>query len=125
MRSICLLLACLLTFFLTIGCRAGVKSGSDPSLKGFGFSPPSITILTPNNAPVDSAPFTMTVNGSNFGTDATVYWNGAPLSTTVVSAKQLLASLTDTDLMFAGQIPVYVRTGGLNSNTAVFTLGIE
>jgi hypothetical protein len=28
--------------------------------------------------------------------------------------------VTDTDLMFMGMVPVYVRTGGQNSNTVDF-----
>jgi IPT/TIG domain len=114
-------LSILFAILITIGCGARVKGEGE--LKGFGFSPPSIMALTPDSVPVNSVPFTMTVNGSNFGTDAIVFWNGTPLTTTFVTANQLLASLTDTNLMFAGQIPVYVRTGGLNSNTVVFNLG--
>jgi hypothetical protein len=92
------------------------------TLKGFGFSPPSIAALTPNSAPVNSVPFTMTVNGQNFGTDATVFWNGTAVFTTFVSSGQVLADLTSTNLMFAGPAHVYVRTGGLNSNTVDFNV---
>ena len=35
--------------------------------------------------------FTLTVNGSNFLSNATVAWNGAPLATKFVSAGQLTA----------------------------------
>ena len=107
---------------ITIGCGSGSHDpkGMNATLKGFGFSPPSVTTLTPNSAPVNSVPFTMTVNGQNFGTDATVFWNGTPVFTTFVSSVEVLANLTDTNLMFTGPAHVYVRTGGLNSNTVDF-----
>jgi len=38
----------------------------------------------------------------------------------VVTSKQLLVTLTDTDLTNFGLVPVFVRTGGLNSNTVDF-----
>jgi hypothetical protein len=85
-------------------------------------SPPSIAALAPNGAPVNSVPFTMEVDGANFLPDAIVFWNGTPLFTTFVNSQQLLADLTTTNLMVAGMIKVYVRTGGLNSNTVEFDL---
>jgi len=62
----------------------------------------------------------MTVNGSNFGTDAVVFWQGTAQATFFVTSKQLVVNVTDTDLMFMGSVPIYVRTGGQNSNTANF-----
>jgi hypothetical protein len=114
----CLLLASL----LTVGCGTGVKGSSGDPFKAVVFSPPSLTALSPGSVPVNSVPFTMTVNGSNFGTDAVVFWNGNPLSTRFITSNQLMAALTDNDLMFWGMIPVYVRTGGQNSNTMDFNL---
>lgn len=120
MRYIGVLLASL----LTIGCGTGVMSGNDP-FSLVPLSPPALTTLTPDSVPVNSVPFTMTVNGSNFGTDAVVFWNGQPLSTRFVAPNQLLSSLTDTDLMFPGMVPVYVRTGGRNSNTLDFDVAVQ
>ncbi len=114
----CLLLASL----LTVGCGTGVKGSSGDPFKAVVFSPPSLTALSPGSVPVNSVPFTMTVNGSNFGTEAVVFWNGNPLSTRFITSNQLMAALTDNDLMFWGMIPVYVRTGGQNSNTMDFNL---
>jgi hypothetical protein len=111
------LISVLLVSLLTIGCG----TGSDPhGLKISKFSPPSITELVPNSVPVNSVPFAMTVNGTNFLTDATVFWNGTPLSTMFVTSNQLVANLQATDLTTFGLIPVYVRTGGQNSNTVDF-----
>ena len=112
----------LLVTLFTLGCGTP-GLGHDPGpLKVVVFSPPAITALTPPSVPVNSVPFSMTVNGSNFGTDAVVFWQGTPQSTLFVTSSQLLVRLTDTDLMFMGMVPVYVRTGGQNSNTVDFNV---
>ena len=74
----------------------------------------------PNAAPVNSVPFTMTISGNNFGTDAIVFWNGTPQQTTFVTSSQLMVAVTDTDLMFVGFAHLFVRTAGMNSNTVDF-----
>jgi len=45
--------------------------------------------------------------------------------TQVISSTQVTTLLTETDLMFSGQIPVYVRSGGLNSNTVTFDVAAQ
>ena len=116
-------LSLLLVSLLAIGCGTPglnhVPAGHDP-LKVVVFSPPALTSLTPNSVPVNSVPFTMTVNGSNFGTDSLVFWQGTPQSTFFVTSSQLLVKVTDTDLDFMGLVPIYVLTGGQNSNTVDF-----
>ncbi|HYL14975.1 MAG TPA: IPT/TIG domain-containing protein [Terriglobales bacterium] len=112
----------LLAGLLAIGCGTGPGNHDPGLLKGSAFSPPTISTLTPNSVPVNSVPFTITVNGSNFLTDAIVLWNGTPLSTRFISSNQLLASLVQTDITTVGLIPVFVRTGGLNSNTVDFNV---
>jgi IPT/TIG domain len=117
MRFIILLLASM----FAVGCGAG-----SPTRNAFpvvsALVSPSITTLVPNNVPVNSVPFTITINGDNFGTDATVFWNGTPLRTTFITSKQIAATLTVTDLTTVGLIQVFVRTGGLNSNTLDFNV---
>lgn len=76
--------------------------------------------LTPGSVPVNSVPFVMTINGSNFTTDAVVFWQGTPQSTMFITSNQLMVKVTNTDLMFTGLVPIYVRTGGQNSNTVDF-----
>ncbi len=124
MRYLGLLLATL----FTLGCGTpGLNhdpANHDP-LKVVVFSPPAITTLTPNSVPVNSVPFTMTVNGSNFGTDALVFWQGTPQSTFFVTSNQLLVKVTDTDLDFMGLVPIYVLTGGQNSNTVDFDVAAQ
>jgi len=121
MRYLVLLLA---SVFI-LGCGGDPSGNHDPHSIVAISAPPSISQLDPNSVPVDSVPFTFTVNGTNFGADAVVFWNGNPLSTRFVTASQLMGVLTDTDLEFAGLIPVYVRTGGQNSNTVDFNVTIQ
>lgn len=122
MRYIVLLLACA----LTLACGNGTAN-RDP--KAFPLSvppaPPAITTLAPDATPVNSVPFTLTVNGNNFGNDAVVFWNGSPLSTRFIMPNQLIASVTQTNLLLAGMVQVYVHTEGLNSNTVDFDLTIQ
>jgi hypothetical protein len=110
----------LLVTLLTIGCGTAASSGNHDPLVMTAFSPPSIMTLTPESVPVNSVPFMMTINGGNFTTDAVVFWQGTPQSTTFITSNQLVVKVTDTDLMFTGLVPIYVRTGGQNSNTVDF-----
>jgi hypothetical protein len=117
MRYLPLLLASL----VMIGCGSGSK-GSDPRPLSVVPAPPSIVELSPPSTPVNSVPFFMTVNGSNFGTDATVFWNGVAQHTIFVTSNQLMVSITPTDVQFTGLVQVFVRSGGLNSNTFGFNV---
>ena len=109
---------------VTIGCGNPSHSPSvnGPLRTASPSPPPSITTLSPTGAPSNSAPFTMQVNGNNFLPDAIVVWNGSPVSTRFVNSQQLFADLTATNLMLSGMVQVFVRTGGLNSNTVEFNL---
>ena len=113
-----------LLFLISVGCGNPSHNPNlaNGPLRGVTSSPPSITNLLPNSAPVNAVPFTMEVDGTNFDTNAQVVWNGTPLFTTFVNSQQLFADLTSTNLMLAGTIQVYVRTDGLNSNTVEFDL---
>jgi hypothetical protein len=126
MRRISVVAAGLLVVFSLISFGCGNPSRNPNATNGpsrvFSSSPPFIATLFPNSAPVNSVPFSMEVNGSNFDTDAIVVWNGKQLFTRFVNSQQLLADLTNADLMFAGLAQVYVRTDGLNSNTVEFDL---
>lgn len=112
----------LLLILSCFGCGAGTGMVSHGPHFGTGISPPAITTLTPNTVPVNSVPFTMMVNGSNFGADSIVFWNGVQQHTTFVSPTQLMADVTVVDLMMSGQIHVFVRTGGMNTNTVDFVV---
>lgn len=115
MRYVPLLLASL----VMIGCGSA-SNKTDPPQMVTVFAPPAITELSPTSVPVNSVPFVLTVNGTNFGTDAVVFWNGVAQHTVFITSSQLMVSLTETDLDFTGLVPVYVRTLGQNSNTVDF-----
>lgn len=116
MSRICLGLLLTLSLFVT-GC-----GGYGSNNMGGGAGAPSITSLNPNMKNANEGAFTMTVNGSGFGTDSVVYWNGMPISTSYGTGVSVTAQVTAVDIMNAGMFPVYVRSGGKNSNTITFTV---
>ncbi|HLV80013.1 MAG TPA: hypothetical protein VKT32_07000 [Chthonomonadaceae bacterium] len=83
---------------------------------------PTISSLSPSSATAGGAGFTLTVNGSNYVSGATVNWNGSALSTTFGSSSQLTASVPAADIASAGTASVTVTSGGQTSNTATFTI---
>ncbi|TFZ02667.1 DUF1929 domain-containing protein [Ramlibacter henchirensis] len=84
---------------------------------------PAVASLAPNTATAGGAAFTLTVNGSNFVSGATVRWNGAARTTTFVSATQLRAAITAADIAGAGTAQVSVlNPGGAVSANAAFTV---
>ena len=87
---------------------------------GGGAGAPTITQLAPPSANAGGMAFTLTVNGSGFGTDAVVYWGTTPQSTMYLSSNQVTAQITGADIMNPGMVAVYVRTGGKNSNSVNF-----
>jgi len=112
----------LLVTLLTLGCGNPGKPGNNDPFKVAMFVVPSITNLTPNNIPVNSVPFTMTINGSNFSNDAVVFWQGNPQLTFFVTSNQLMVTVTNADLQFMALVPIYVHTLGQNSNTVDFNV---
>jgi hypothetical protein len=86
---------------------------------------PTITSLSPTSATMGGAAFTLTVNGSGFVNGSVVRWNGSNRTTTYVSAGQVQASITATDVAAAAtaQVTVFNPTpaGGISGNVA-FTI---
>lgn len=107
-----------LAILLTVGC--GTSSHDPQTTFGTGLNPPALMELTPTSVPVNSVPFTLIVNGAHFGPDAVVFWNDVPQSTRFLSSQQLQVAVTEDDLMQFGLAHIFVRTGGLNSNTVDF-----
>ncbi|MGA7920847.1 MAG: IPT/TIG domain-containing protein [Candidatus Acidiferrales bacterium] len=79
---------------------------------------PLISSISPATASPKGAAFTLTVSGSNFISASTVAWNNSPRATTFVSATQLTAQVSDTDLILPGcdNVSVYTPSGGGNFN---------
>jgi trimeric autotransporter adhesin len=86
---------------------------------------PILTSLNPNSATAGGQGFTLTVNGTNFVSGATVRWNGQNRTTNFVSATQLTAQITAADIANAGTASVTVfnpAPGGGVSNAVNFTI---
>jgi len=95
---------------LTLAC--GYTAKSTPPVAG---TTPAIAQLSPNSATAGAAGFTMTINGSNFATKATVNWNGTAQTTTYITGSQLTIPISAAMIANAGSIQVTVTnpaTGG-------------
>ncbi len=99
-------LAALLTAALACGYS---KKASTPAAAG---TLPSVTALSPDNAPAGSTGVVLTVNGANFNGNATVNWNGTAVTTQFVSSGQLTATIPDADIATAGTASVNVTNPG-------------
>lgn len=85
---------------------------------------PTLSSLSPSNATAGGPAFTLTVNGSNFVSGASVLWNGAARTTSFVSTTQLKASIPAGDIAAAGTAQVSVLNSGTTtaSNALPFTI---
>jgi len=94
---------------LTLGC--GGYGSSTPAAAQPGTMP-TLTQLVPNTAISGGSNFTLTVNGSNFASDATVNWNGAVQTTTFVSATQVTAAIPASAIAAPATVQVSVTNPG-------------
>jgi IPT/TIG domain len=93
---------------LTLGC--GYSSKAAPPVAG---TVPAIAALNPSSTAAGSAAFTLTVNGSNFNSNAVVNWNGVAQTTTIVSANQVTMTVPATAVATAGTVAVTVTNPGV------------
>jgi len=98
-----------LTLLVAAGLACGYSSKSTPATAG---TTPNISTLSPNNASHGSTGVVLTVNGTNFSTNATVNWNGTALTTTYISAQQMMTTIPNADLETAGTAAVTVTNPG-------------
>jgi IPT/TIG domain len=80
---------------------------------------PVLSSLSPATATREGPPFTLTVNGSNFVSGASVQWNGVTRPTTFVSTTQVTAQIAMADVLVAQTYKVAVfnpAPGGGTSN---------
>jgi hypothetical protein len=106
----------LLLAALTLSC--GYGSNYNPGMMG--GSAPSIQMLIPNNTAAGGPAFILTVNGSRFAPGAVVFWNAMPQATTFATAGQVTAMIPAAQIANRGNVSVYVRSNGMNSNTVNF-----
>jgi hypothetical protein len=101
----------------TVSFRAPVYTAGSSS------TGPIVNTTSPNSAPAGAPSFTITVNGANFVSGSTVFWNGAPLATNFVSSTQLAALVPSNLVAFPGSASVtVVNPGGANSNSYTFAI---
>jgi|SRR5579871_1707732 len=105
----------LLITLLAFGLACGYSSKSYPPVAG---TMPAIAQLNPNSATAGEAAFTLTVNGSNFGTKAVVNWNGVAQTTgtTYVSSSQLTVAIPAAMVAASGTVPVTVTNPGTSGS---------
>ena len=108
--------------FVALFATAGCGGYSSPSNNPGSGTVPSLSQLVPGSVTAGSAAFTLTVNGSGFGSDAVVYWNGSPRSTTFVSSGQITAGITAADVAAKASVPITVVGGGYTSSPMNFTV---
>ena len=98
---------------------------------------PALAQLVPNTANSGDPQFTLTVNGSNFATNAVINWNGAKQTTMRVTGGQLMTTIPATAVASPATVSVTVTnpdtagTGGIyggggtaseTSNAMTFTV---
>ena len=102
----------------------GLSQQVNVALTGTGGNPaPTITSLSPETAYVNSAGFTLTINGTNFVSGAVASFNNVALTTSYVSSTQLTAQVPASDLTSTGSYWVSVTNpGGGYSGIVYFTV---
>jgi hypothetical protein len=110
MKLLCVVLLSLVTF----GC------GSYKAMNPAAGTIPHILQLVPNSATAGGAGFVLTVNGTNFGNNAVVYWDSVAHNAGYVTNNQVTVQISPSEVADPGTVLIYVRTNGQNSNTVMF-----
>lgn len=88
----------------TFACGYGSKNYTQATAG----TTPAISQLAPDSTTAGGTAFTLTVNGSNFGTKATINWNGAGQATTYMSGTELTATIPAALIANAGTVQITV-----------------
>ena len=86
---------------------------------------PALTQLLPASAAVGASGFTLGISGSGFIETSQAYWNGAAITTTLVSPTALQAEISASQLAAAGVYSITVQNplpGGGTSNSLLFSV---
>ena len=86
---------------------------------------PAISSISPAFMAAGSAAFTLTVNGSGFTANSTIYWGTSAVATQYGNAAQLTAQVTAADIAASGTSMITVQTpapGGGTSNSLYFEI---
>jgi hypothetical protein len=93
---------------LTLACGYSKKAAAPPTAG----TVPAISQLSPDATTAGGPALAMTVNGSNFGGKAVVNWNGTPLTSTTISAKQMTATVPATMIASPATVQITVTNPG-------------
>ena len=115
---------------LSDGSKTGKQNLRDQVTAQYGITflvpttvAPSITTLAPSSTTSGATAFTLTVNGSDFKNGAVIQFGGKQEITTFLSATQLLAAISASEIATAGTVPVVVNNpDGKMSAAATFTV---
>ena len=113
-------LACFLVLVVIV-----VSCGYGSNYNGMNPGPgavPNISQLSPTSVTAGGPGFVLTVDGTNFGTGASVYWNSVSHNATYLTGQQITTTISASDIANPGDVQVYVRINGQNSNTVMFTV---
>jgi MSHA biogenesis protein MshQ len=101
---------------------AGTASGTNLVFSTSTCPTPSITSLSPANATVGAASFTLTINGTNFVTNSQIQFNGSNRTTSYVNATTLTTVIPVSDLSTAKTYSVTVVNSTQTSNVVAFSV---
>ena len=107
--------------FAACGGGGGGGSGPPPTQNPV----PVLTSISPTGANAGDPAFTLTVTGSNFISSSKVRWGGSDRTTTFVSASQLTAAISASDVAAGASVNVTVfnpTPGGGTSSPQTFTI---
>ena len=100
----------ILAALLAAGVACGYSSkAAAPAVAG---TMPAIAELAPGSMNAGSPAFVLTVNGSNFNSNASINWNGTAQTTTFVSGNQVMTKIPASAVATAGTVPVTVTNPG-------------
>ena len=106
---------------LAAACGYGSKNYNTTPTPGV---MPAISQLSPGSTTSGSAAFTLTVNGSNFGSKSVVNWNGVAqtASTTFVTNNQLMVAIPASMITSPGKAQITV-TNPATAGTGMYGMG--
>jgi len=98
----------MLALVVAIGLGCGYSKNMMAAQPG---AMPSIVQLSPSSSSAGTA-FSLTVNGSNFSSNAVVNFGSTPINATFISGNQIMANIPATADMAAGMVKVTVTNPG-------------
>lgn len=99
----------ILAALLAVGMACSYSSKAPPAVAG---TMPAIAELAPGSINAGSPAFVLTVNGTNFNSNASINWDGTAQTTTFVSGNQMMTHIPASAVAAAGTVAVTVTNPG-------------